>query len=229
MSRSQTWFDALATQTFPSWYRSVALADCDLGGGPAARLLSVVPDPDDAFPRARRGEVASLAGAPWAVVWHDRPVPGQIPVGIRGPTRELRWATYLPQAGVAGIRTPESLRNVDDWVAIPDVAAMRALRALIPSLNRGGTAWGPTGSAGFSLATGHIAVRRASDLDLLLRCPARPARAWLDGVAQLFAGQEARVDGQVETPTGVAHLDELRHDGPSLVRTCAGPVPDRWH
>ena len=173
---------------------------------------------------------ASLARAPWAVVRHDRPVPGQIPVGIRGPTRELRWATYIPQVGIAGIRTPESLRNVDEWVAIPDVAAMRALRALIPSLNRGGTAWGPTGSAGFSLATGHIAVRRASDLDLLLRCPARPARAWLDGVAQLFAAQEARVDGQVETPAGVAHLDELLHDGPSLVRTCAGPVlcADPW-
>ena len=172
----------------------------------------------------------SLARVPWAVVRHDLPVPGQIPVGIRGPTRELRWATYLPQAGVTGIRTPESLRHVDDWAAIPDVAAMRALRALIPSLNRGGTAWGPTGSAGFSLATGHIAVRRASDLDVLLRCPVRPARAWLDGAARLFATQEARVDGQVETPAGVAHLDDLRRDGPSLVRTCAGPrlCADPW-
>ena len=173
---------------------------------------------------------ASLARAPWAVVRHDRPVPGQIPVGIRGPTRALRWATYIPQAGVAGVRTPESLRHVGDWAAIPDVAAMRTLRALTVSLNRGGTAWGPTGSAGFSLATGHVAVRQASDLDLLLRCPARPARAWLDGVARLFAAQEARVDGQVETPAGVAHLDDLRHGGPSLVRTCAGPVlcADPW-
>jgi biotin-independent malonate decarboxylase gamma subunit len=62
MSRSQTWFDALSTQTHPSWYRSVAIADCDLGGGPAARLLAVVPDPDNAFPRARRGEVGLLEG-----------------------------------------------------------------------------------------------------------------------------------------------------------------------
>jgi biotin-independent malonate decarboxylase gamma subunit len=62
MSRSQTWFDALATQTLPSWYRSVALADCDLGGGRPARLLAVVPDPDNAFPRARRGEVGLLEG-----------------------------------------------------------------------------------------------------------------------------------------------------------------------
>jgi phosphoribosyl-dephospho-CoA transferase len=107
---------------------------------------------------------------------------------------------------------------------------MRALRALTPALNGGRTAWGPTGSAGFSLATGHIALGEASDLDLLLRCPARPARGWLDGVARLFAGQEARVDCQVETPPGVAHLDDLRHDGPALVRTCAGPrlCVDPW-
>ena len=62
MSRSQTWFDALATQRLPSWYRSVALADCDLGAGRPARLLAVVPDPDNAFPRARRGEVGLLEG-----------------------------------------------------------------------------------------------------------------------------------------------------------------------
>jgi len=173
---------------------------------------------------------ASLAGAPWAVVRHDRPVPGQVPVGIRGPRRELRWATYVPQAGITGVRAPEDLIHVHDWAALPDVAAMRALRALTPILNRGGVVWGPTGSAGFSLATGHIAVGPASDLDLLLRCPARPAHAWLDGVARLFAEQEARVDSQVETPAGVAHLDDLRSDGPSLVRTCAGPrlCADPW-
>ena len=172
----------------------------------------------------------SLAHAPWVVVRHDRPVPGQIPVGIRGPARELRWATYLPQAGAADIRTPESLRHVDDWDAIPDVAAMRALRALTASLNRGGTAWGPTGSAGFSLATGCIAVHQASDLDLILRCPARPGRSWLDRVARLFAAQEAHVDGQVDTPAGVAHLDDLRRGGMSLVRTCVGPrlCADPW-
>jgi phosphoribosyl-dephospho-CoA transferase len=155
---------------------------------------------------------------------------GQIPAGIRGPTRELRWATYIPRAGITGIRTPESLRPAGDWAALPDVAVMRTLQSLTASLNRAGADWGPTGSAGFSLATGHIAVGPASDLDLLLRCPARPARAWLDGLARLFAGQEARVDGQVETSAGIAHLDDLRRDGPVLVRTCAGPrlCADPW-
>jgi biotin-independent malonate decarboxylase gamma subunit len=62
MSRGQTWFDALSTQTLPSRYRSVAIADSDLGSGPAARLLAVVPDPGNPYPRARRGEVGLLEG-----------------------------------------------------------------------------------------------------------------------------------------------------------------------
>jgi biotin-independent malonate decarboxylase gamma subunit len=62
MSRSQTWFDALSTQALPSRYRSVAIADSDLGEGSAARLLAVVPDPDNPYPRARRGEVGLLEG-----------------------------------------------------------------------------------------------------------------------------------------------------------------------
>ncbi len=62
MSRSQAWFDALSTQELPSRYRSVAIADSDLGSGPAARLLAVVPDPGNVYPRARRGEVGLLEG-----------------------------------------------------------------------------------------------------------------------------------------------------------------------
>jgi biotin-independent malonate decarboxylase gamma subunit len=62
MSRAQTWFYALSTQALPSRYRSVAIADSDLGGGPAARLVAVVPDPGNPYPRARRGEVGLLEG-----------------------------------------------------------------------------------------------------------------------------------------------------------------------
>jgi len=62
MSRAQAWFDALSTQALPSPYRSVAIADSDLGRGPAARLLAIVPDAGNTFPRARRGEVGLLEG-----------------------------------------------------------------------------------------------------------------------------------------------------------------------
>jgi phosphoribosyl-dephospho-CoA transferase len=136
----------------------------------------------------------------------------------------------VPWDGVTGIRTPESLRHVNDWTAVPDVPAMRALHALIPGLDGHGPRWGPTGSAGFSLATGQGAIGPSSDLDIVIRCPDRPAPAWLDGLAQLFARQDARVDCQVETLAGLAHLDDLRGGGPSLVRTHAGPrlYADPW-
>jgi hypothetical protein len=57
---------------------------------------------------------------------------------------------------------------------------------------------------GLAERLGQALGRPASDLDLLLRCPVRPARASLDALASLFAAQEARVDGQVETPGGMA-------------------------
>ena len=57
-----------------------------------------------------------------------------------------------------------------------------------------------------------------------------PRRGWLDRVARRFAGQEVRVDCQLETPVGIAHLDDLRRHGPSLVRTSAGArlCADPW-
>jgi hypothetical protein len=91
-------------------------------------------------------------------------------------------------------------------------AARCRLRAITASLDRDLTRWGPAGGVGFSLATGWVTVTLASDLDLLLRCPVRPARTSLDALASLFSGQEAGVDCQVETPAGMAHLDDLRRE-----------------
>jgi phosphoribosyl-dephospho-CoA transferase len=173
---------------------------------------------------------ASLARAPWAVVRNGHAADGQLPVGIRGTTRNQRWAASAERSAITAIRSPESIRHEASWAVSPDVAAVRTLRAITTSLDRDWTRWGPTGGVGFSLVTGWATVTQASDLDLLLRCQVRPARASLDALASLFARQEARIDCQVETPAGMAHLDDLRRDGPSVVRTPAGPrlCPDPW-
>ena len=172
----------------------------------------------------------SLARAPWVVVRHARALPGRIPVGVRGATRAQRWATSVSRTDVIRIRTPEGLRAGDDRGCLPDVAATRALRVLAASLDHDWACWGPTGIVGFSLATRQSAVSETSDLDLLIRCPIRPPPGSLDRVARLFAEQQARVDCQVETPIGIAHLDDLRRDGPSLVRTAEGArlCADPW-
>lgn len=173
---------------------------------------------------------ASLARAPWAVVRNCHAADGKLPVGIRGTTRDQRWAASAERSAIVAILPPESIRHEASWAVFPDLAAVRALRAITASLDRDWTRWGPTGGVGFSLATGWVTVTQASDLDLLLRCPVRPARASLNALASLFARQEARVDCQVETPAGIAHLDDLCQDGPSLVRTPAGPKlsTDPW-
>ena len=79
MSRSQAWFDALSTQELPSRYRSVAVADSDLGSGPAARLLAVVPDPGNVYPapvvvrsacwRASGWPTRYARSSSWTVAW----------------------------------------------------------------------------------------------------------------------------------------------------------------
>ncbi len=172
----------------------------------------------------------SLARAPWVVVRRARAGRGRIPVGVRGATRAERWATTISWSDVIRVRTPEDLRAGHDRDSLPDVAATKALRVLAASLEGDWACWGPTGSVGFSLATEHAVVSETSDLDLLIRCPIRPAPGSLERVARLFAEQEARVDCLLETPVGAVHLDDLRRDGPSLVRTPEGArlCEDPW-
>ncbi|AKT43889.1 biotin-independent malonate decarboxylase subunit gamma [Chondromyces crocatus] len=69
--RGRTWFDALTREGTPvsTGIASVLVADAPLGGA-TARVLSVVPDPQGRFPRARHGEVG-LEEA-WTLARHVR-------------------------------------------------------------------------------------------------------------------------------------------------------------
>ena len=173
---------------------------------------------------------ASLAAAPWAVVRHGRAAPGFVAVGIRGPGRAARWGTELSMSGVLEVRAPESLRNCEAWDSLPDVAAVRSLRALAAGLSSTQLCWGPAGSVGFSIATGWIVCNDASDLDIVVRCSTRPQRGVLEHLAALLSRQEARVDCQVIMPAGTAHLDDLIGEDPVLLRTHDGPYfcVDPW-
>lgn len=70
--RGATWLAALgghASQR-PGHPRSVQVIDGEIAGR-AARLIAVVPDPDNPFPRARHGEVGLLEGWSIARAVHD--------------------------------------------------------------------------------------------------------------------------------------------------------------
>ena len=70
-SRGRTWFQALAdiAQPVDTGLGSVLVADATCGGE-RVRLLAIVPDPQNRFPRARHGELGLQEG--WALAHHVR-------------------------------------------------------------------------------------------------------------------------------------------------------------
>ena len=163
----------------------------------------------------------ALSDTPWVEVRRDRAPDGYLPVGVRGASRSERYGTLVAAADVLETAPPETLTDVPGR----NLPAIQALRGLRPVLDDAGLPWGPTGSVGFELATGHPAATSTSDLDLLvrisdLRC-ALPALVSLD---HAFDSVECRVDCQVETRCGAAALTELVDGRPEvMVRTADGP------
>jgi malonate decarboxylase gamma subunit len=62
-SRGRTWLDKLTggARPLPGYPASILVADAELAERPA-RYITVVPDPENSFPRARNGEVGLLEG-----------------------------------------------------------------------------------------------------------------------------------------------------------------------
>lgn len=88
----------------------------------------------------------------------------------------------------------------------------------------GRVALGPTGSTGFTLATGHIAVTAASDLDLVVRVASLPPLDVLTDWHRAFERLPARVDCQIDLPAGALALAEVVKADRVLLKTRDGPV-----
>jgi phosphoribosyl-dephospho-CoA transferase len=178
----------------------------------------------------------ALSRAPWAVVRRAEAAAGFVAVGIRGATRAQRFGTWLHNQDIEPIHSPEDLLEIlpsGDRLALPAFAALAVLRASSSALD--GYAWGPTGSAGFELATGVPTISSSSDLDLLIRMPERPAPAAIRALADTLAHAAdlagTRIDAQLETPAGGVALIELAAGKPLvLARASDSPrlVADPW-
>lgn len=153
---------------------------------------------------------------------------GIVPVGARGLQRNERCKGTIGIGDVAAIVTPRMLAERVRTLA-SDLPCIAALRALAPRLDALDVDWGPTGGAGFWLACGLPVLRPASDLDLLVRLPRRPA-AVLAALSALQDGQPSRIDIQVDTGAGGFALAEFARGGRVLLKTDAGPrlVIDPW-
>jgi phosphoribosyl-dephospho-CoA transferase len=159
--------------------------------------------------------------------------PGWVAVGIRGPAREQRFASWMRLAEIRRRVSPEAIARVGRWQthAQPQWRALRALAQLAPELTARGLTWGVTGSLGFELASGLPAAHPASDLDLLVRAPQPVSRAWAQALCALLDGAPGTVDLQLETPYGGLALREwARGESRVLLKTSGGAllVGDPW-
>lgn len=166
---------------------------------------------------------AWLQAAP-LVVRRASTAPGRIPVGLRGLLRSERHGFDIDAAAVVRRVTPEMLARIP----LPDFpsAALDALRLVAPLLDATGWAWGPTGGAGFALASGLPVLRADSDLDLLLRIAAPPDAAQAEALRAIAASVTAcRLDLQIDTGSGgFAYAEWAAGRGRVLLKTDHGPV-----
>ncbi|SAK68225.1 Phosphoribosyl-dephospho-CoA transferase [Caballeronia arationis] len=195
-------------------------------------LLRLVPDAP-AFADAPAWVADALARAPWVVVRRAPRLDAAIPVGVRGSTRSERFGTWLHPRDVASVIAPEDLRSpASSRSTLP---AFALLRAVAPLLDATGCVWGPTGSAGFELASGVATVTPASDLDLVMRAPEPLAReraaALFDTLSNAARHAATRIDVQIETRDAAFSLGEFARPNLRVMLRCAdGPklVADPW-
>lgn len=182
----------------------------------------------------------AFARAPFAVVRRAEAAAGFVAAGVRGETRAQRFGTWIDVEDIESSISPESLLAVEpsaQRAAFSAFVALKALRDDADVLNA--FAWGPTGSAGFELATQVPTINEASDLDLLIRmserCDATTIQALFEALTHAAQHTGTRVDAQIETPCGGVALAELAAGKPRVLarasdgaRLVADPWQPRW-
>lgn len=168
-----------------------------LWGMPVAAL------PDDA-----PGWAVELIGLGHPVVVRRAQVAeGLVAVGIRGCSRDRRYATAMSLADITRRVQPEQLIDAQqstgtEW---PALRALRQVRAVMDAMD---LPWGVAGSVGFELATGVQVLHQDSDLDLILRTDTFFSREQAAELVEALDGAVCRIDLQLQTPQGAVALRE---------------------
>jgi phosphoribosyl-dephospho-CoA transferase len=175
----------------------------------------------------------ALAASPWVVVRRDEAPADQIAVGVRGATRGDRWGGFIAREQIRSIVRPAELLLLDrSSRSVPRTPALRALRQMDERWRHLTFAWGPAGSVGFELATGQFSTNDSSDLDLIIRAPARISRDRAQFLWNQTKDLAVRVDARVETPRCGFSLEEYAcgSSGRLLLRYADGPKlgADPW-
>jgi phosphoribosyl-dephospho-CoA transferase len=132
---------------------------------------------------------------------------GLVAVGVRGRTRDQRYALAMALEDVSRRVVPEQLIAVVDGSS-QDWPALRALQQIRPVLDALDLPWGVAGSVGFELASGVAVLHQDSDLDLILRTEHFYSRAQAAELVGTLDAAVCRVDLQLQTPLGAVALRE---------------------
>jgi len=149
--------------------------------------------------------IDSLGAGQPVVVRRAVSAPGMVAVGVRGRLREQRFATVMSVDAIQRRVKPEDLCHVSTDRDLPAICALNRLR---PILNGCGWVWGVSGSAGFELASGFVALHEGSDLDLILRTPQALERSQAQALVKILDAAVCPVDMQLQTPFGAVALRE---------------------
>ncbi|MGO4731115.1 malonate decarboxylase holo-ACP synthase [Paenibacillus sp. 2KB_22] len=178
----------------------------------------------------------SIENVPFVVVRRAFSLGDQIAVGVRGQTRNKRFAAFLPYDRVVSRITPEELVDESLWrknLRIGSLPALQSLFHVSALMDSYGLIWGPTGSVGFELTTGLPTVTSESDLDLIIRTPSKLSLNIARGIVHRLRFVPSRVDVQLETIKGAISLVEYTQNrGNILLKSANGPslvgVNDIW-
>lgn len=149
--------------------------------------------------------IESLSAGQPVVVRRALSAPDLIAVGVRGRLREQRFATVMAVDSVQRRVKPEALCHVSIDRDLPAVHALDQLRSRLDDC---GWVWGVSGSAGFELASGCVALHEGSDLDLILRTPHPLDRLKAQALVTILDTAVCPVDMQLQTPFGAVALRE---------------------
>jgi phosphoribosyl-dephospho-CoA transferase len=178
--------------------------------------------------------------APYAVVRRALAADEMVAIGVRGVERAQRYGTWASAEDIVDVVRPEALVHSAPSAGRAALTPFVALARLVDQQHDARLplrrfVWGPTGSAGFELATGKPTVSESSDLDLLIRTPdALPPALAVDLLAQLQTVAEQtgiRIDAQLETPAGgVALVEWAAGRSRVMARHARGPqlIADPW-
>ena len=177
---------------------------------------------------------ASIMRTPFVVVRRAEQTSDFIPVGIRGEQRNQRQAALLHRNGIEEIITPYMLAKQKSWHSLDtqrrELPVLRSIDKVAAILDK--WQWGPTGSAGFEIATGYPALKETSDLDIAVYAPQPIDNSEAEEVLQELDRLPIRTDIQIETGSGAFLLREWinRRTDKIILRTQKGPklVNNPW-